>query len=156
MPIDQVDDAVEVLLQLPQESALADPRDPGERHEARLAVACGGVEQVLELRQLVVPADERRLEGRGPTFAATLGHDAHGAPQLDRQLLAFQLALPSVLERDRARSSPVGRVADQDRSGRRDRLQARGSVDEVAGDHPLPDQPDRDRGLAGQHAGAGL
>ena len=36
-----------------------------------------------------------------------------------------------------------------------DRLHARGGVDEVAGDHALALGADRDRGLAGEHAGAG-
>ena len=40
--------------------------------------------------------------------------------------------------------------------GARRGLEPRGGVDEVAGHHPLVARADRHRGLAGQHAGAGL
>ena len=69
VPEDVVDEAVDVLQELPGEPALADAGRADDRHEPGAAVAAGGVEQVLEQPQLVVAADERRLErvarGRG-------------------------------------------------------------------------------------------
>ena len=50
---------------------------------ARL-LAARGVEQVLEQPQLVVAADERRLERLAAVAPAALGDDAQGAPRRDR------------------------------------------------------------------------
>ena len=64
VPPDVLDDAVDVLHELPREPALADPAGPDDRHEPRAASRGGRVEQVLEQPQLVVAPDERRLERR--------------------------------------------------------------------------------------------
>ena len=64
--------------ELPGEAALADARGTDDRHQARAPLPAGGVEQVLEQAQLVVAADERRLEGVRAAPAAALGHDAQG------------------------------------------------------------------------------
>ena len=115
-----------------------------------------GVEQVLEQPQLVVAADERRLERVRPAAAAPLGDDAQRPPGGDGR----RLALEPARRRPRTRSprSPRGSVASPTRTrpGRRDRLEPRGRVDEVARDHALVRRAERDRGLAGEHAGAGL
>ena len=64
----------------------------------------GGVEQVLEQPQLVVAADERRLEGVRAAAAAALGDDPQGAPGRDRGRLALERLLAGRLEGDGARS----------------------------------------------------
>ena len=51
---------------------------------------------------------------------------------------------------------PLRRLADEDGAGRGHRLEARGGVDEVAGDHPLAHGADRHGGLAGQDPGPQL
>ena len=156
VPPDALKQAVDVLEELPGEPALADPGRPDDGHQPGALLARRRVEEVLELAQLLVAADERRLHRFAPVAATDLGDDAQGAPRPDRGDLALQDLLACLLEYDRGRGGLERRLADQHGSGGRDRLQARGGVDEVAGDHALIGRTDRDRGLAGEHAGAGL
>src|SRR3972149_5693969 len=65
MPEDILGQAVEVLLQLPGQTALADARDAHQRDEPRPTLPCRGVIEILEELQLVVATDEGRLEA-GP------------------------------------------------------------------------------------------
>ncbi len=65
MPEDALDDAVDVLLELPREATLADARRAGHRDEPRPAIAAGRVEELLEGSELVRPADERRFDRVG-------------------------------------------------------------------------------------------
>src|SRR5689334_25438599 len=62
VPPDLVDQAVDVLLELPRETRLADPRDPDDGDEMRLALFGARVEELLDEPQLPVASDERRLE----------------------------------------------------------------------------------------------
>ena len=156
MPVDVVDEAVDVLLELPGEPALADPARPRHRDEARPPVASGRTEHVLEQAELLVPSDERRLGQVRPTLATALGDDPQRAPGGDGGALALERLVADRLERDRRRRRPMGRVADEHPAGQGDRLEARGGVDQVAGDHALVRRAERDRGLAGQDAGARL
>ena len=92
------------------------------------------------------PADLQR--------SAAAGGDPQRAPERDRLVLALQLVRR---RRSRRRPRPRSRASSPRRRARSrvgGRLDARGGVDEVAGDHPLPLGAERDRGLAGQHAGA--
>ena len=155
VPVDALDDAVEVLLQLPGKSRLADPRLADDREEPRPPVATGGMEAVLEQPQLVVAADEGRLDDVvGP--AATLADDAHGAEGRDRRRLALQDVVPGRLEEDGRPDGPPGGLPDEDGPGRRHRLQPGRGVDEVARHHALALGAEGDRRLAGQHAGPQL
>ena len=155
VPPDVLGQAVEVLRELPGEAGLADPGLADHRHEAGPALPPGGREQVLEQAELLVAADERRLEGLAPVAPAAPGDDADGAPGGDRGRLARQRLVARGLEGDRARCGPPCRLAHEHRPGRRGRLEAGGGVDDVARHHPLVDRPDRDRGLAGQDPGPG-
>ena len=78
------------------------PAWPDDGHQPRAPLATGGVEQVLEQPQLVVAADERRLEGLDPAAAAALGDDPQRPPGRDRCGLALEHLLAGRLERDRA------------------------------------------------------
>ena len=49
VPPDLLHDPVEVLVELPRQPRLADPRDPGHRHQMRLALSRRGVEEILDL-----------------------------------------------------------------------------------------------------------
>ena len=62
VPVDGLAMPVEVLVELPRQPRLADPGDPGHGDELRPALLGADVEQVLDLPQLAVAADERRLE----------------------------------------------------------------------------------------------
>ena len=116
VPVDGLDDAVEVLLQLPGEPRLADPGLADDRDEPRPPVAAGGVEAVLEEAELVVAADERRLDdASGPP--AALAHDAHGAEGGHRRRLALQDVVAGRLEDDGRPDRPARRLADEDGPG---------------------------------------
>ena len=64
VPPEVVGEPVHVLLELPGEPRLADPGDPEDRDEVRLALLRAGVEELLDQPQLAVAADEGRLERR--------------------------------------------------------------------------------------------
>ena len=64
VPEDRLEDAVEVLLELPGEPALADARLSDDRDQPGLAFALGGVEVVLEQR--AAPRPDRRTAARSP------------------------------------------------------------------------------------------
>ena len=157
MPVDVLEQAVDVLEELPGEPALADAGLAGDRHEPGASLAGGRVEEVLEQAELVVATDERRLEAlrAGPRRRAW-PRRASARHAGDRGGLALEQLLAGRLEGDGAGCGPVGRLADQDHARRRHRLEAAGGVDEVAGDHALADGAEGDGRLAGQHAGACL
>jgi hypothetical protein len=156
VPVDGLGEPVDVLLKLPGEAALADPADPGDRDEAWPALPGGGVKQLLEQSELVVASDERRLEPSRTPGPLPTGHDPPGEPRRDRESLALEQRLAGRLVGDRRFGRPEGRLADEDGSGGRRALEARGRVDEVTGDHALVGGTDRDRGLAGQDGRPGL
>ena len=116
----------------------------------------GGVEEVLELAELLVAADEGGLERVAPVAPADLGHDPDGPPGGNGHGLALEQQLTGRLEHDGPGGRAVGRLADEDGPGLGDRLQPAGGVHEVAGDHALVGRAEGDRGLAGQDPGARL
>src|SRR5579862_1071578 len=101
MPVDGRADPVDVLLELPGQAALTDPRGSGDRDQARLAIPGRGPDQVLEQPELLVPADERRLGQVRAALAAALADDSEGPIRRDRRLLALERLLARLLERDR-------------------------------------------------------
>ena len=86
VPPDRLDQPVDVLEELPGQARLADPGRADDADQPRPALAGRRVEQVLELAELLVAADERRLERLGPADPAALGDDPDGAPGGDRAL----------------------------------------------------------------------
>ena len=151
MPVDELRDPVEVLVELPRQARLADPGDAGHRDELRPLLLCAGVKQILDLTQLPIPADERGLQALRLERPADAGDHAHRLPERGQALLALQLERARVLVDDRLLGRPPSGVADVDTAGFRDRLHPRGGVDQIAGDHPLGRGADRHRCLAGQH-----
>ena len=101
VPENRLDDAVEVLRQLPDEPALARSGHADDGHDPRPSLATGCVEQVLEQAELAVAAEERRLELVAPSAAAALGDDADRAECRHRRFLALEDLLPRRLEGDR-------------------------------------------------------
>ena len=152
MPVRQLRDPVEVLVELPREPRLADAGDAGDRDEVRLAAGGALVEEILDAAQLAVAADERRLEPLRLERAARARHDAQRPPERHRLVLALQRVRAGVLVDDRLLGRAPRRLADEHGAGLGGRLDPRRRVDEVAGDHPLPLGADRDRRLAGEHA----
>jgi hypothetical protein len=107
----------------------------------------------LRSRSSVSRPTNGRLEAGGAIGAAALRDHADGAPGGNRRLLALEDLVAGFLEEDRRSGGLAGRLADEDRAGRRDGLQAAGGVHEVAGDEPLVRRPDRDGSLPGQDPG---
>ena len=62
------------------------PAGPDDADQPRPALARRGVEEVLELAELLVAPDERRLERLRPADPAALGDDPDGAPGGHRAL----------------------------------------------------------------------
>ena len=153
MPPDEIDDAVEVLVELPREPRLADACDPGDRHEVRAAVRRGDVEQLLDQLELALAADEGRLEPGRLQRAADTRDDAQRPPQRDGLGLALELALARALEHERLLARAPRRLADEHRAGLGCGLHPRCRVDEVAGDHALTLGPESHRGFAGENTG---
>ena len=152
MPVDRLDDPVEVLVELPREPRLADPGDPGHRHQLRPPLLRRDVEKVLDLPQLAVTADERRLQTLRLQRPLPPRDDAQRTPQRRLTLLALQLEAASGLVDDRSLGRSPRPLADEDRPGLGDRLHPRSGVDEVARHHPLAHRGCVDRGLAREHA----
>ena len=78
VPPDRLNKAVEVLLEFPGQAGLADPADPGDRHEPGPPLPPGRMEEVLEQAQLVVAADEGGLERLRPPVTADAGRRRAG------------------------------------------------------------------------------
>ena len=156
VPPDAFDDAVDVLEELPGETALADAGLAGDRNQPGAIFASRGMEQVLEQAQLGIAPNERRLQAVRPAEALALADHSQGDPGRDRRLLALEDLVAGRLERDRPGSGPLGRLADENGSRRSGRLESRGRVDEIAGDHALVTGAQVDRGLARQDTRPGL
>ena len=135
------DDEVRILLhgleELPDEAALADPRDAHERDELDGALGAAAAQGVLQQVDLGPAAHERSRRALDDV-------DAEAGPRLDRLPRRDGLGLALCEDgvggpvRDRAIRGAVGRLADQDAVDRRGGLEPGGGVDDVAGGHPLP------------------
>ena len=150
VPVRQLCDSVEVLVELPGETRLADAGDARDGDQVRAPAALAVVEEVLDQPQLAVPADERRLEALRLQRAARAGDDAQRAPGRNEAGLALQLVQPRVLVDDRRLGRAARRLADEHLARLRDPLDPRRGVDDVAGDHALALGSDRHRRLAGE------
>ena len=156
MPVHLLDDPVEVLVELPREPRLADARDAGHGDEVRASLLGAAVEELLAELQLPLAADERRLQPLRFQLPAQAGDDPQRPPQRDRLRLSLQLVLAGTLVDDCLLGRAPGRLPGEHGPRLRRRLDPRGCVDEIAGDHPLALGADRHRGLPRQHAGARL
>ncbi len=144
---------VDVLLELPHQARLPETGAADHGQQLRLAALPARVEQILQHPQLAITPEERRLE-RGRTSRPSDPRDDPGRPpQGDRLGLALQLVRPRLLVDDRRVARATGGLAHVHRAGRCRRLDPRRRIDEVPGDHPLPDRGQVDGRLPGQHAG---
>ena len=154
VPPDSFQQAVDVLQELPGKARLPDARRPDHGHEPAPPFATRRVEQLLQQAELVLPSDERRLQGLRPVPAATLGHDPNRLPGRNGRGLPLEHLLAGRLEGDRRARGPLGRLAHQHGPRPGNGLQPRRGVHQVARDHSLAHRPERHRGLAGQHPSA--
>jgi hypothetical protein len=156
VPVHGLDDAVDVLLQLPRQAALANAARTGDGSEASSPVAPRRAHEIPEEAELLVAPHERRLGHVRAAVTAALGDHPQRPPGGHGSGLALEELLAGFLEGDGRRSGPLCRFSHDDRAGRGDRLEPGGGVDEVAGDHALVRGADRHCRLAGQDAGARL
>ena len=126
---------IEVTLELPGQTALADPRDADHRDDPATPRRDGPREEVGKLRELCRAADERPRVACCPPFRLT--GDAERTPGADRPALSLEGQLTDRLEGDRLADQPPRRVVDEHRVRWRGRLESCRRVDEVAGDHAL-------------------
>ena len=112
------------------------------------------MEELLHEPQLPVAADERRLEAERSHRSFPPGDHAERAEERQRLGLALELVDARVLVGDRRFRRALRRLADEHHPGLGDRLDARGRVDEVAGDCALLHTAGHHCRLAGEHAGA--
>ena len=108
VPPDGVDDAVEVLVELPGEARLADAGDSGDGHQVGAAVVRRRVEEVLDQLELAVAADERGLEPGRLEGARPRGDHPERAEQRDLLRLALELVRACLLVGDRLLAWPGG------------------------------------------------
>ena len=153
VPVDVVDQTVEVLVELPRQARLADPGDAHGRDEVGRALLGGGVEELLDAAQLTVAADERGLEAGRLERAPPARGDTKRSEELRGLGFALQLVAAGVLVDDRLLARAARRIADEHRSGFGGRLDSGRRVDEVAGNHPLAFGSDRHSSFAGQDTG---
>ena len=138
VPQDGLGETVDVLVELPQQARLADPRLAADRHQARGAVFDRAVEEILEQPQIAVATDQRRLQ---PTLALGTAHardDTYGPPQVERFGLAFDRVLAGVLVGDRKRGRLARDAVDEHGPRVRRRLGPRRGVDAVTDDKSFP------------------
>ena len=149
MPVGGLGQPVQVFLQLPGETALAEAGLARDQDEANPALVRGGVVEVLQDAHLHVAADERRLELRAAAGSATPRHDAKRPIGLDRRPFSLQGLVAGRLVGDCLRARLLRGLSHEHAPGRRHRLQARRGVDHVARHHPLALRADGDGGLSG-------
>ena len=117
VPPDRVDDAVEVLVELPRQARLADAGDAGDRDELGAPVVRRGVEEVLDQLQLALAADERRLQAGRLERTRAAGDDPQSPEERHGLGLALELVQAGFLVRDRLLGRALRRLADQDVPG---------------------------------------
>jgi hypothetical protein len=113
------------------------------------------MEEILDLAQLAIAPDERRLQALGLERAAPAGDDTSRPPERRQPVLPLERMRARFLEHDRLLRGAPRRLADEHLSRLGGGLHPRGRVHEVAGDHPFARGADRHRRLAGQDPGAG-
>src|SRR5205823_8009614 len=125
MPPHVLDEAVDVLLELPREAGLAGPRDPGDRDEPRPPLLRARVEQILDDPELAPAPHERRLETRRAPLSPARGDHAQRAMEPHRLGLALDLVQARVRESHGRLRRATGRLADENGARLRGALDAR-------------------------------
>ena len=143
---------VDVLLELPRETGLADSRVAVDDHERGPPGVLGDVEELLDQAQLAFPADQRCLQTVGTLGTPARGHDRTDRPERQRVGLALELVAAHVDVGDRRGGEQPGRLVDPDLAGLGYPLDPGRGVDSVTGHHAFVGCADGDRHLAGDDA----
>jgi hypothetical protein len=129
VPVERLDHPVEVLFELPAQTALADAGGAGDRDQACLRLAAGQRHHLLEQPQLLLAADERRFGQLRTTLAAALSQQPDRAMGGNRSGLALQHLFTGGLELDRRGRGIASRSTHQHGARWRDRLEPGRGVD---------------------------
>ena len=148
LPVDGRSQTVHVFEELPGQPALADSGETGHRHQSDPLLPHGGVEQLLEKTQFLLPADKGWLGSLRSPDTSALCHHALSPPDRDGLRLAFECEWVKCGEGDRPAGGSHRRLAHQHTARAGSRLQARRGVHEVPGDHPLAGRAHGHRGVA--------
>ncbi len=152
VPEDLLGECLDLLAQLPRQATLADARDTGHGNQPAAPIAHGSFEEADQLGQLVVPADERAGVRRAFDPVCRPAHRARQERD-DRRGPSLQRKLADGLVGGGHRRHLARRRIHQDAAGWRVRLEASRGVDEVPGDHALPDGTQGDGRLPAAHRG---
>jgi hypothetical protein len=123
VPAEDLLQAVDVLEVLPQQARLARARVADDRDEARRALRDARLPGRDDVVQLLVAADERRLQPGAAARSAHAGHHAQRRPGADGLVAALDLVAARVLVGDRRLGGAPRHVVDEHHAGRRDALQ---------------------------------
>ena len=137
--------------ELDDESRLADPGRPHERHELGRRFRARAGEQVAQQVGLAFTADQSEL------VAHLLRHERawlERQPRRDALLLALRLDRVGGLVTDDPGGRAVGRIVDERAAGRRGRLQPRGRVHDIPCGVELACAAEQDQRLAARDADA--
>src|SRR5262245_8127848 len=107
------------------------------------------MEEFLDQPELALAPDERRLQPRRLPGAAARSDDTQRAGHRDVLRLSAQPAGAGALVGDRGLRRMPRPLADEDGAWIGDRLDTRGRVDEVTGNHALTGRAHGDRRLTG-------
>ena len=137
VPVDRVDEPIDVLgrTPAPSGSCRCRPRPMIDTRRGRCSRAVAW-NSVLEQAELVVAADEGRLDLVAAAATAALGDDPDGAERRYRRDLALEHLVAGWLEGDGRIRGLLGLLADKDRARLGHALEPRRGVDEVACDQP--------------------
>src|SRR5690606_13355322 len=152
VPIDFLDDPVNVFLELPGQTEFADPGIADDRDQTCPPLLAGDGEKLLQHPQLVLASDEWGLDAVRAATTATGRFHPQRPPAPPRLFFAFQSERSQVLVGDGIVGQVLRRVADDDGARFGDRLEAGGGVDYVTQDQPLIVSSRPDCRLAGVHA----
>src|SRR4051794_5251287 len=125
MPEDVRAEAVDVLLELPQQARLARARLAHDRDEVSTPVGARDLERVDDALELALAAYEGRLQPDAASRSAHRRDHAQGGPGLDRLLASLHLMSAGVLVGDGGLGGGAGHVVDQHGAGIGYRLEAR-------------------------------
>ena len=115
-------DAVDVLVELPPETGLADAGGAVDGDQSRPSLLRGGMEQLLDQPELTVAAAERRFQSVDPPCTANCGYDLPRLEQALRLGLPLELVHAPVVVQDRGGGQLARLLVDPNVTGCSTRL----------------------------------
>ena len=154
MPVDVQGQAVDVLVELPGQSRLADAGGTHDREQPRASPLHGAVEELLDEPQLAVAPHQLGLQAVAAVHAERAGDRPLRPPNRDGLGLALDHVLAGIAVGDGGGAGGPGGAVDVDRAGFSEPLDAGRGVDAITDDDALLHAVHGDR-LAGDDPDAG-